>query len=57
MYCGAFSTFLLLLGVTLSTATYKVDTTGGLGRTFDGIGGLSGGGVGYLHSLCIAINY
>ena len=29
-----------------SSSTYKVDDSKGLGRRFDGIGGLSGGGVG-----------
>ena len=38
---------LLLLGlVSVSLSQYTFDDSHGLGRTFDGIGGLSGGGVG-----------
>ena len=39
--------FLLLvaLGCCGAAAPYVLDDTGGLGRVFDGIGGLSGGGV------------
>ena len=36
--------FLALLAVAVS-ADYVIDDSGGLGRMFDGIGGLSGGGV------------
>ena len=36
--------FLALLAVAAS-ADYVVDDTNGIGRMFDGIGGLSGGGV------------
>ena len=42
-----------LLALSWSAAVnnqYLLDNTGGLGRVFDGIGGLSGGGV----SLCVS---
>lgn len=37
--------FLLLLPIISGQFNYEVDDTPGLGRQFDGIGGLSGGGV------------
>ena len=39
------TTALLLLGVSVCFGSYSIDISGGLGRRFDGIGGLSGGGV------------
>ena len=38
--------FLLLVLMSGSLSQYTFDDSHGLGRTFDGIGGLSGGGVG-----------
>ena len=35
-----------------STATYLIDDMGGMERRFDGIGGLSGGGV--RNNICIS---
>ena len=39
--------FISLVAVVCGQSTYDVDDTGGLGRQYDGIGGLSGGGVRY----------
>ena len=36
---------LAVLVVVVNSTDYVVDDSGGLGRMFDGIGGLSGGGV------------
>jgi hypothetical protein len=49
-YCG----FLLLvvLGYCVAATPYLLDDSGGLGRVFDGIGGLSGGGVSSFR-LCV----
>ena len=43
---GSFSVFLLLSGCgVICFGQYTFDDSHGVGRTFDGIGGLSGGGV------------
>ena len=47
---------LILLAVGVS-GDYVVDDTGGVGRMFDGIGGLSGGGVCSLVIHCDLINF
>ena len=41
----ASSVFFLVCWVTVECKTYVLDDTPGLGRVFDGIGGISGGGV------------
>ena len=40
---------LVALGCGTAANPYILDDTGGLGRVFDGIGGLSGGGVSCMH--------
>ena len=45
-FCVLFCTFLLKLNLIKFCFAYTLDDSVGSGRTFDGIGGLSGGGVG-----------
>ena len=47
---------LLLVKETLC-GTYYFDTTNGFGRTFDGVGGISGGGVSIIYLNLANIKY
>ena len=44
-YWRTLAAFLLTLAIVEGDDTYTLDDSPGLGRLFDGIGGLSGGGV------------
>ena len=46
------SLFVLILGATADDATILIDDGSGIGRKFDGIGGLSGGGVSDVGNPC-----
>ena len=51
--CSNLVLFMHIL-VCISASNYSVDDGVGLGRTFDGIGGLSGGGV---SSVCFSLKF